>query len=59
MICKECGEECEIHVLNESFDHEFGTEKIILYVSACCHETIMESGREVSQVQLERRHGVL
>lgn len=44
-VCESCGEECYVVHEDLSFDHEFGTEKVIGgAVSSCCGAGVFEGG---------------
>lgn len=53
--CAECGDVCLVEKIDESFDHEFGTEEAIYYVSDCCNSKIIDyyTEKEVQQSELE------
>jgi hypothetical protein len=35
-ICTSCRKPCEITTRDDSFDHEFGTQRVYSVVSVCC-----------------------
>jgi hypothetical protein len=40
--CTKCGEQCTPCKVDESFDHEFGTEVVVFYLSDCCEADVEE-----------------
>lgn len=52
--CAECGEPCLVDKIDDSFDHEYGTEVVICYASSCCSARILDyyTDKEVNQAQL-------
>lgn len=54
MICSECNEKCKPVWVDDSFDHEFGTETIKYIASDCCEADIVsDSGEPFTQKELE------
>lgn len=40
--CGKCGFKCQAVIVDDSFDHEFGTEKDIYIASDCCEADVFE-----------------
>lgn len=38
--CESCGHTCRAHIGDESFDHEFGTQRQFSVRSDCCDEDV-------------------
>ena len=43
--CPDCGQGCKVIFEDDSFDHEFGTERRWHFVSACCEEVLGRRGQ--------------
>lgn len=39
-FCGECGCECQARIVDDSYDHEFGTEVVIYVASECCEAPV-------------------
>lgn len=53
--CEACGEPCTATVLDDSFDHEFGTETILSAGSSCCEADAVDSdGHTITYADLRR-----
>jgi len=59
-ICNECGEGCRAVVIDNSFDHAFGTEHLYDNGSPCCHAEVVEGGMRIVDQQnyvAKKSHG--